>query len=168
MNLSRKEFGSIIENYEESKYGKPNNFKAEDDKITLVDPKANIKAIPEEKRTRSFSKHVTLDVLRRRIQQNPKAATEMSQVILEMENKYMEPAEAKVKPVPDVQESDIVPDAEVTNERYELSLPKIDDRYPLRIYIPKDKRQRNKLYQVKDRFYDHYGFFLYRVPGLFS
>lgn len=38
--------------------------------------------------------------------------------------------------------------------------------FPLRIHIPYRLREKGKLYKVKDRFYDSYGNFMFRTPGL--
>ncbi|CAH1971637.1 unnamed protein product [Acanthoscelides obtectus] len=38
--------------------------------------------------------------------------------------------------------------------------------YPERIVIPKDKVKKHCIYKLNDCYYDHDGYFLYRVPGM--
>ncbi|XP_065226412.1 uncharacterized protein LOC135849767 [Planococcus citri] len=167
LNLKNKEFGSIVEKYELTK-SKPSKIQIDphNNKAVYEDTKFQPKMITEEYKLSSH-KSVTLDKLRDNIKAHPERASELSKLIVEMEKKYL-PA-SKSKPNVDiVPETDYLAEAEVVDKTYENSLPQMNDKFPLRIEIPKDQWKRNKLYQVEDRFYNDVGHFLYRVPGLFT
>lgn len=162
LNLKFKEFGSIIDKYQKTK--PPKIQTNEENEVILEDVKAQPKMITEDEK-RSFGKSLTLKELRRSIKQNPREASELSKLMVEMEKKYLPVAKPNVAVVP---ETDYLAEAGVVDKTYENSLPSLDDDFPLRIRIPKEQWKRNKVYQVKDRFYNDSGNFLYRVPGLFN
>lgn len=170
IHIKKKEFSSIIDKYELHKNGgKPNQNKVhidEGNKIVLENPEASMSMIDEDTKSNIYHKHVTLDLLRDKIRKQSHKASELSQLILEMEKKYQPQPRKEVETL---QENfDHVVDDEVMNKDYENKLTKINDKYPLRIDIPEDKWKPNQLYQVKDCFYNDSGMFLFRVPGLFK
>lgn len=184
-HLERKEFGSIIENYER----KTNTGKApiefDDNKIIYeTSNNSTARAISEEQGTDVNAEQYTLDQVREiilnRASRARATAAEEDDEEEEKEEEFSELDKIIVRaglsqPIPlrepkQINAADYLSEAyTVSDPNYRKMLPYFEGEiYPQRIRIPKDKRKFGELYRVKDRFYDHNGYFLYRVPGLFS
>lgn len=122
--------------------------------------------IPEDEHSQSSVIHYTLDNFREKISlSHANKSKEVDTIILA--EKPKERLTSSEESVPEKYKTyDYLRNIGVVNKDFDpFKFHENKDDIPLRIDIPPEFKSKNKVYKVRDCFYDEKGFFLYRVPG---
>jgi hypothetical protein len=128
-----------------------------------------VKAIGEDSLTKLRSPHLTLDEFRKKLDSR-KTKSEVDVVISERAPQKSLPNPREVEKQEDIyKEFDYLnKETRVVDKKLPYNFSDIEEHHvALRIRIPERLWQKDKVYRIKDCFYDDQGVFLYRVPGLF-
>lgn len=161
----KTEFSDIITSYEKLRTKQSEEEKPADELPLLGNSEEN------EQLSKKNRKRITLPLLKKQIEtavQGGKDVSETEMLILK-EVKNMDPRNEIVELKEDV--TAIQRHEEKTTKVSLLKKPKRDLSflvYPHKITIPRKVYKPGCTYKLNDCYYDHQGFFLYRVPGMTS